>query len=174
VSPTFRYRRHFLLLVCAVAVIVVFGYLNPFTEPYLPTFVLCGALHATALVLSAVVPQPWARQVLFVALAAALNAAILYVGIFVLPTGARLYTDLAVCSGLGALAYGLLIRRVWIRDLTPRAVAMTLLVCIAATSLTLAVRSLLAVTAAGCIAAAWWFAFSAGLALFEARRRRVR
>ncbi len=176
-KPTFRYRRHLRLLAGAVAVIAVLGYANPFTEPYLPTFVLCGALHGLALVLSAVSPISMARRCAFVALAASFNAAVLYVGIFLLqflaplPAGARLYVDLSVCSGLGALIYGLLIRRFWIRDLAPRAIALSLLGCVVATALALAARSIMPILGIRWFAAAWWFAFSAGLWAFEARRR---
>jgi hypothetical protein len=140
-------------------------------------FALYGALHATALTLSVVAgARPSrGRRLLFVAGAAILALATARLGIFGLRAEGAIGGSsgpaaiLAACAGLGALAYGALIRAV----LKNRAEAArrpkmkpligTSLACAAATLVSFAASRGLHASGVLWLVTPWWFAFSGGL-----------
>jgi hypothetical protein len=140
-------------------------------------FALYGALHAGALALSIVGGSRLSagRRLLFVALAAILALSTARLGLLGLhlagdragPAGP--WAILAACAGLGALAYGLLIRGVLMNpgDIGGRPSAISLgaisLGCAAATSACLAAGRGLHAAGVLWLVAPWWFAFSGGL-----------
>jgi hypothetical protein len=175
--PTARlnFRRHFVLLGCAFAVIVILGRLDIFgSSALLPSTAIYGALHAIALTGALDVTATLRRKSLFILLAAALDVAALYVGIFSLGLlgaapigmGARAYLAFGICSISGAICYGLLIRRFWLPSLTPRPIARISLGCLVASLLALLLEQSSGMSALWGLAAAWWLAFSSGLWIF--------
>jgi len=170
-----NFRRHFVLLACAFAVIVILAQLNPFgSSSLLPSAAIYGALHAIALSGALDFGATLARKSLFILLAAALDVAALYIGIFslglfsTLPLGlnVRVCLALGVCSMAGAICYGLLIRFFWLPELTPRPIARIALGCLMATLLALLLENLSGLTSLWGLAAVWWCAFSSGLWVF--------
>jgi hypothetical protein len=170
-----NFRRHFVLLACALAVIVILAQLDIFgASSLLPNAAIYGALHATALSGALDLPATLARKSLFILLAAALDVAALYIGIFGLalfstvPLGlnVRAYLALGVCSMAGAICYGLLIRFFWLPDLTPRPIARISLGCLITTLLALLLENLSGLVSLWALAAVWWCAFSSGLWIF--------
>jgi hypothetical protein len=172
----FFYRRHFALLAAAIVVTFLIGHWDILGEPFLPTFAVNGALHASALVLALRERALLVRKCLFVALAAALSIVTLYIGIFglqlfeVLPSTERLYAVLAVCSATGAITYGLLIRFFWMKRFSSRFILAISLACAAATMLAFLIASQLKQVQGWWLTAAWWFAFSGALWYFDAHR----
>ncbi len=179
-----NFRRHFALLACALAVIIILAQLDFFgTAGLLPDAAIYGALHAVAFTGALDVPATLSRKSLFILSAAALDVAALYIGIFSLgllsstPLGMALrgYFAFGVSATAGAMCYGLLIRYFWLRDLTPRPIAQISLACLIATLLALAAEQALGMTGLWALAAVWWCAFSSGLWIFgRAHALRVR
>jgi hypothetical protein len=175
-----RFSRHFLLLAAAVIVIVALNAANPFSEPFLPSFALYGALHAAALAVAIQASHSLPRKGLFIVLAAALNVAVLYAGIFSLEVlgkafaSLRLYIALSVCAMFGAMAYGLLIRAFWYPALRPRAIAQIAFGCAFATAGALGIENLAIPIGTWSLAAVWWFAFSLGLWHVDRRTNALR
>jgi hypothetical protein len=170
-----NFRRHFALLACALAVIVIVAQLDFFgTAALLPDAAIYGALHAIALTGALDVPATLSRKSLFILLAAALDVAALYVGILSLgllsstPLGmaVRAYFAFGLSAMAGAMCYGLLIRSFWLRELSPRPIAQISLGCLIATLLALVVEQAIGVTGLWALAAVWWCAFSGGLWIF--------
>lgn len=137
------------------------------------TFALNGALHGCAVAMSLRMPTSLARRAAFVAIAAALSVLTLYIGIIglvlfaALPGNTRLYVVLGVCSLAGAITYGSLIRMFWTRSLSSRLILAMAVLCLLASSLAFFTRASWESLGAWCLAAAWWFAFSAGLWYFD-------
>jgi hypothetical protein len=170
-----NFRRHFVLLACALAVIVILARLDIFgASSLLPNAAIYGALHAIALSGALKLPATRGRKSLFILMAAALDVAALYIGILVLalfstvPLGlnVRAYIAIAVGSMAGAICYGLLIRFFWMPELTPRPIVRISAGCLTATLLTLLVENLSGLVALWAVAAVWWCAFSTGLWVF--------
>jgi hypothetical protein len=167
-----NFRRHFVLLGCALAVIVILARIDPFgTAALLPEAAIYGALHAIAFTGALDVTATLARKSLFILSAAVLDVVALYIGIFSLgllsssPVGisVRAYLAFGISAMAGAMCYGLLIRFFWMPDLTPRPIAQISLGCLAATLLSLVAEHLIGVTGLWALAAVWWCAFSGGL-----------
>jgi hypothetical protein len=170
-----NFRRHYVLLGCALAVIVILAQLDIFgASSLLPNAAIYGALHAIALTGALDVAATLARKSLFIVLAAALDVAALYIGIFTLdllsaaPVGiaARAYLAFGICSMCGAICYGLLIRYFWLPELTPRPIARIALGCVVASFLALLLEQSIGFTGLWALAAVWWCAFSVGLWVF--------
>jgi hypothetical protein len=178
--PHFLYARHFAVLAASTVLLFLLSRWNLYTESLIATFALSGALHAIALGVALREPQRAPRKLAFVALAAALCALSLYVGIIglvlfaILPGNERLYVVLGVCSLSGAITYGSLLRIFWLRQLTPRRILQISLVCMLATSLAFLARSYAAVLGGWWLTAVWWFAFSGALWFFDGRQQGVR
>ena len=171
-----NFRRHFVLLACALAVIVILAQLDIFgASSLLPNAAIYGALHAIALSGALDLPATLARKSLFGLLAAALDVAALYIGIFGLalfstvPLGlnVRAYLAIGVCSMAGAICYGLLIRFFWLPELTPRPIVRISAGCLMATLLALLLENLSGLISGWALAAVWWCAFSIGLWAFR-------
>jgi hypothetical protein len=171
-TARFNYHRHFALLACAIVVIVVMAQLDIFgTASLLPNAAIYGALHAAALTGALNSAAPLARKSLFILSAAILDVAALYVGIFglgllsatALRLSARAYIAFGVCSVVGAILYGLLIRIFWLPEVTPRRILQMSIGCLMITVLTLLIENLSGWSSLWALAAAWWCAFSAGL-----------
>jgi hypothetical protein len=167
-----NFRRHFVLLACALAVIVILAQLDFFgTASLLPDAAIYGALHAIALTGALDMPATLSRKGLFILTAAALDVVALYIGIFSLgllsatPVGIalRAYLAFGISAMAGAICYGLLIRFVWLGDLGPRRIAQISLGCLIATLLAVVIEHLIGVTGLWALAAVWWCAFSGGL-----------
>lgn len=140
-------------------------------------FALYGALHATALALSLSggARLSSGRTLSLVAGAAILALATARLGIFglhavsVLGGSAGPFAILAACAGLGALAYGGLIRAVLTdppeaaRRSRMKSLVATSLGCAAATSVSFAAGRGLHASGVLWVVAPWWFAFSGGL-----------
>jgi hypothetical protein len=175
-----KFSRHFLLLAAAVIVIVALNALHPFSEPFLPSFAIYGALHAAAVAVAIQTPHSLPRKGLFIVLAAALNVAVLYAGIISLEglgkafAPLRLHIALSVCSLFGAIAYGLLIRACWWPTLRPRAIAQIAFGCLLATAGALWIENLAVTVGTWSLAAVWWFAFSLGLWRVDRRANALR
>jgi len=170
-----NFRRHFVLLACALAVIVILSELDVFgSSSLLPNAVIDGALYAIALTGALDAPATLAHKSLFIVLAALLDVGALYVGIFSLgllstvPLGMsmRVYLAFGTCSMAGAICYGLLIHFFWMPALTPRPIARISLGCLIATLLAVQLERLIGVTEFWALAAVWWCAFSGGLWTF--------
>jgi hypothetical protein len=168
----FNYRRHFVLLACAVAVIVTMAQLDIFgTASLLPNAAIYGALHAAALTGALNRAAPLRRKSLFILAAAVLDVAALYAGILglallsaaALHLSVRAYIAFGVCSMAGAILYGFLIRFFWLPELTPRPILQISSGCLLATMLVLLIENLSGGSSLWVLAAAWWCAFSGGL-----------
>jgi hypothetical protein len=170
-----NFRRHFVLLACALAVIIILAQLEVFgASSLLPNAAIYGALHAIAFTGALDAAATLSRKSLFIVLAAALDVAALYIGIFSLALlsttpigiGARAYIAFGISAIAGAICYGLLIRHFWLPDLTPRPIARISLGCLIATLAALKLESWIGVTGLWALAAVWWCAFSGGLWIF--------
>ena len=158
------------MLAAATAIILLLGHLVFLSNSLLLTFAIDGAAHAFAIVVSLREPTAsLARKAAFLAIAAALSILTLYVGIIgmalfaTLPANARLYVVLGLCALSGAITYGSLIRMFWIRALFARSILAIAVLCLLATGLAFLARAYSEFLGAWWLAAAWWFAFSAGL-----------
>jgi hypothetical protein len=170
-----NFRRHFVLLACALAVIVIVAQLDVFgTAALLPDAAIYGALYAIAFAGALDMPATLARKGAFILSAAVLDVATLYLGIVSLgllgstPLGIalRAYMAFGISSMAGAICYGLLIRFFWLRDLSPRPIAQISLGCLVATLSALVLQQAIGVTGLWAVAAVWWCAFSIGLWIF--------
>jgi hypothetical protein len=170
---TFLYKRHVGALLVAVLLLFFFSRWDLFEEPYLPTFALSGALHAGALCVALRAPESAVRKCLFIAIAASLSVLTLYIGILslqlfaVLPAAERLYLALGTCSMTGAITYGLLVRFFWMKKLSSRSILAIAVGCAAAACLAFLAKSHFEFLDSWVMAAAWWGAFSGGLAYFD-------
>ncbi len=167
-----NYRRHFVLLACAVVVIAIMARLDLFgTAALLPNAAIFGALHAAALTGALNAKAPLARKSGFILAASALDVAALYAGIFglallsaaALPLRARAYIAFGVCAMLGAILYGFLIRFFWMPEMTPRPIVRIAIGCLLMTMIALLIENSSGLGSLWVLAAAWWCAFSAGL-----------
>ncbi len=163
-----------MLLAGAIVVIAIMAELEIFGAASLvPNAAIYGALHAAALSGALNSPIPLARKSLFMLAAAALDVAALYAGIFglallsatPLPLRVRAFMALGVCSMVGAILYGLLIRFFWVPELSPRPIMQISIGCLTATMLVLLIETLAGLSSLWALAAAWWCAFSGGLCL---------
>ncbi len=168
------YPRHFGVLAAATVIMLLLARLDLLRNSLLLTFAIDGAAHACAIVVSLGAPTAsLARKAAFVVIAAALSILTLYVGIIgmalfaALPGSERLYVVLGLCALSGAITYGSLIRKFWIRALSARIILAIGVVCLLATGLAFLARAYSEFLGAWWLAAAWWFAFSAGLWYFD-------
>ena len=167
------YGRHFIMLGIAAVVLFLFNQWDLYGEPFLPTFALSGALHALALITALRGGAGRVRKGLFVAAVALLSVLTLYLGILSLqllaplPATERLYLVLGICSMSGAIIYGSLVRWFWMKNLAPRSILAIAVACVPATCLAFLARTHFEFLNAWVLAAAWWFAFSAGLCCFD-------
>lgn len=161
-----------MLLACAVAVIVTMAQLDIFgTASLLPNAAIYGALHAAALTGALNRAAPLRRKSLFILAAAVLDVAALYAGILglallsaaALRLSVRAYVAFGVCSMVGSILYGFLIRIFWLPELTPRPILQISIGCLLATMSALSIENLSGRSSLWVLAAAWWCAFSAGL-----------
>jgi hypothetical protein len=163
-----NYPRHFLWLAGCSAMLVVTSRGHLVILPF-PSFLLYGALHASALVLALRVPRSIGRKCLFVALAATLSAITLGVIMLArplvgsLPGNGGLFALLGLSSVTGALTYGSLVRTFWIPELRAASLAAISLGCMLATFLAFFSLSHFALLGRWWLAVLWWFAFSGGL-----------
>jgi hypothetical protein len=168
------YARHFSVLAAGTVVLLVLGHWDLLRDSLLVSFAINGALHACAIAVSLRAPPPsLPRKAAFIAVAAALSILTLYVGIIglvlfaVLPGNERLYVVLGMCSLSGAITYGSVIRKFWMRTLSSRLILAMAVVCLLATSLAFFARAYWDFLGGWWLAAAWWFAFSGGLWYFD-------
>jgi hypothetical protein len=172
----FFYARHFAVLAASSILLFLLSRWNLYTQSLLATFAISGALHAIALSISLRSPQSVARKSAFVALAAALSALTLYVGIIglvlfaILPGNERLYVVLGVCSLSGAITYGSLVHLFWLPKLTPRLILAISFACMLATSFAFLARSYAEMLGGWWLTSVWWFAFSGALWYLDTRR----
>jgi hypothetical protein len=180
-APRFNHARHFALLTAIAVALVITGRWG--ISPGIGSeFALYGGLHAASLTLSSRDRQAPARQLLFIAAAALLSSLTVRLGIsgfrwaprLSLGTGHYVPILVIVCSGLGALAYGALIGRLFDTRWSRGALGATALAC-ALTSVAAFLVCRRYQAARGLwLAIPWWYAFSAALALADsARARRV-
>ncbi len=163
-----NYPRHFFWLAACSAVLVVASRRHLVILP-VPSFLLYGALHASALVLALRVPRSIGRKCLFVALAASLSATTL--GIIMLgrhlvgslPGNGGLFALLGFSSVTGALTYGALVRIFWMPELRAASLAAISLLCMLATFFAFFSLSHFALLGRWWLAVLWWVAFSGGL-----------
>jgi hypothetical protein len=171
-----HYARHFTLLVCIAALLAVIGPSRVAARAD-SAFALYGALHAFALVVSLRSPKPLWRRILFIAVAALLCAATVRLGFYGVRFAAKLPGSegppilLGILSALGALAYGILIRRFLEYPLALDALAITSLACMSATLAAFAAATHFQVRNGLWVAVPWWFAFSACLWYYGDRWR---
>ena len=169
----FHYARHFAVLAAAAAALLTLSRWGVQSQALLPTFTISGALHALALTAALRAPVALLRKCSFVALAAALSALTLYIGILslallaVLPANARLYLTLGICSAAGAISYGSLVRLFWMRRFSSRFILAIAAGCVLGTFAAFFARRYFPFLAGWWLAAAWWFAFSGGLWYFD-------
>jgi hypothetical protein len=175
-----NYPRHFGLLACMVAVLAV----THRWAPDLGAMAWCGiygALHSSALIVTLRAAAPPPRRGGFVVVAAAMSMSVVAASRLAGQAGvgwsglAKAAALLAFASGTGAAAYSLLIRGWFGVPLAAAKIVSITLGCIVAALAVLASRLYLH---GGTLwfAAAWWFAFSAGLWYFEpaAQARKTR
>lgn len=174
-----NFALHFVLLVCAAVVYIgVLAHVDltfprPVAEHLL--FTRAGALHGVALALALRAPPALARRALFVVLAAALAATATHAGLWLSEAlgslGRRAGHELSfhedvtlaivLTAALGAVAYGFLVRALWLPRLSRSAPVRIALACIAA---------MLVMAAAlppehylDWFVVLWWFVFSTAL-----------
>jgi hypothetical protein len=171
-----HYLRHFLLLGAFGVVLAVISRLHLLSNLD-ASFALYGALHAAALVLSLGMRRSGWRQCLFIVLAAALCIMTLHLGTWIvhrlgrLPGGIGLYTALGVAAWTGAVTYGISIRLLGIRRLTPRLLAVIGLGCALATYAAFLTLAHVHFLGRWLLPVLWWFAFSGGLWYRDRRPR---
>ncbi len=169
-----HYFRHFALLVCIAAGILAVR--RRLALDAASWFALYGALHAAALVASLRVRQPWWRSLLFIAAAAGLAMSIARLGLFGMRYAGKLPGVLGAAgllgtaSLLGALAYGILIRRFRFAEFPIGALVATASACALATLAVLATVGHAPVRGVLWVTIAWWFTLSAGLWYHERQR----
>jgi hypothetical protein len=174
-----NFKRHFAALGAAVAIIILATAAQLFGDHLLLSFALYGALHALALSI-AIAGQVPLKRPLFVVLAALLNVAVMYEGIYVfgalqvLAQSARLHTTLGLCAFSGALAYGFLIRGFWFNRFSPRRIAQLAIGCLIASQLALFATDFALVLGNWWFVTVWWFAYSAGLWIINRRTDALR
>jgi hypothetical protein len=165
----FHYGRHFSLLAVAALILLLLSRWAVFSEPFLPTFAINGALHASALVLALRAPDALWRKCAFIAIASGFSVLALYIGILalelfaVLPSNERLYLALGLCAASGAITYGSLVRIFWIRKFSSRAILAIAASCVAAVLIGFFARTHFQFLGDWWLAAVWWSAFSGGL-----------
>ena len=165
----FYYRRHFSLLAVAALILLLLSRVAHFSEPFLPTFAINGALHASALVLSLRARELLWRKGAFIAFAAGFSVFALYVGILalelfaVLPSYERLYLALGLCALSGAITYGGLIRLFFMPKFSSRAILAIAFFSVIAVFVGFFARSHFPFLGDWWLAAVWWSAFSGGL-----------
>ncbi len=169
----FNYARHFGALGAATVLLLLLQHWNFPGDSLLASFAINGALHAVCLSLALLAAHGILRKLAFIAVAAALSVLTMYVGIAglvlfaVVPGNERLYMVLGLCSLTGAITYGALVRRFWIRQFSPRCILGTALLCLLATSVGFFIRTYSEVLGGWWLASVWWFAFSGGLWFFD-------
>jgi hypothetical protein len=132
------------------------------------SFGMYGALHSVALMVCSRSRHTGTAKLLFVVCAALLSASsaamTLYGGRFMgwAPSTAAPVL-LTMSSGLGALGYGWLVRRIWIADLSYGAIGAIAVLCVATSLLVLAAGPVPRASDGLWFAVPWWLAFSAGL-----------
>jgi hypothetical protein len=169
-----NYQRHFVLVglmsILLVAVLQMWPLLGAPDHWRVWQLVLFGTLHAIAVVGALRRPGPIAKRILFVLAAGGLTVAALLVGTL----AARLLGPLVfvmmfvLTSILGAASYGLLIRWMWMRHLSVRAIGKIVLGCVVATSVAMFSVGNTEYQEEG-ITLLWWLAFSLGLWLCTRR-----
>jgi len=165
---TVNYRRHFLLLAAFSVALAATNRQHWVVLPF-PSFLLYGALHASAFGLALRVPRSAGRQSLFIALAATLS--VITLGVIMLgrhlvgslPGTFGLFVLLGLSAVTGALSYGLLIRLFWIPELRLGSLAAIALGCVLATYLAFFTLSHSVLLGRWWLAVLWWYAFSGGL-----------
>lgn len=168
----FYYARHFALLAVATLLIFLLGHWDLLSDSLISSFAINGALHAIALAVTLRAPQIVWRKLVFISLASALSIFTLYVGIAglvifaALPGNERLYAVLGLCSISGAITYASLTRLFWLGKFSSRLILAMAVLCLLAAWLALFARFYLEL-GGWWLAAAWWFAFSGGLWLFD-------
>jgi hypothetical protein len=169
----FHYARHFAVLAAAAIVLFLLSHWDLLSDSLIASFAINGALHACAVVFALRAPQSNLRKCAFIAIAAALSVFTLYVGIIglvlfaVVPGNERLYITLGLCSIVGAITYGSLLRIFWLRQFSSRFILAMALLCLLATTLAFFVRAYADFLGGWWLTAVWWFAFSGGLWLFD-------
>ena len=157
------YPRHVAGLVIVAAPLVALSLWHRLHHPLISVAVY-GALYSAVTVATLRGRYEWRRRFLFVGAAAALSvlsfSAGFYAGRWIGLSSLTQY--LAICAGAGAIAYALLLRQLFMTDLSMRALLLIPIACVVAV--------LAAVLLAGldsrhldAVAVAWWFTFSAGL-----------
>jgi hypothetical protein len=163
-----NYPLHFLLLAVFSVVLALTNRHHLVVLPF-PSFLLYGALHASAFVLALRVPRSIGRQSLFIALAAAssgLTLGVITLGrhlVGTLPGNLGLFVLLGFAAVTGALTYGALIRLFWIPTLRVGSLAAISLGCLLATYLAFFTLSHSTLLGRWWLAVWWWYAFSGGL-----------
>ncbi len=164
---SFRYPRHFAVLICLTVLLTAANHWLPLRGP-VARFGMYGALYSFSLAVAVRAAEPLRRKIQFVAQGALLSVSNAIVGIdashlqSALPWAAGPSLILALCAGLGAAGYAVLVRIVWKAVLSPLAVVSMTLCCMLAVLGILALH--LALRADGAwVAVSWWFAFSLGL-----------
>ena len=172
----FYYGRHFSLLAVAALILLLLSRGAHFSEPFLPTFAITGALHASALVFSLRARDVLWRKGVFIALAAGFSVFALYVGILalelfaVLPSYERLYLALGLCALSGAITYGGLVRLFFMPKLSSRAILAIAFFSVFAVFVGFFARSHFPFLGDWWLAAVWWSAFSGGLWYLDTQR----
>lgn len=168
----FHYARHFAALGVGTVLIFLLGHWDLLSDSLIVSFGLNGALHAITLAMTLRAAQSIWRRLAFVVFAAALSIFTMYVGITglvlfaVLPGNERLYAVLGLCAVTGAITYGSLTRLFWLGKFPSRIIVLMALICLLAAWLAFFLRGYLDL-GGWWLAAAWWFAFSAGLWFFD-------
>jgi hypothetical protein len=159
------YRRHFIYLGAAIVVLACVSRLAIYEDPLFAS-TTHGVLYAGTLIGSLTAPATTARKLVFVAIAAALSILSLYVGIIalvglsVLPDGQRLPAVIALAAATGAITYGSLIRKFWIRGVRPRRILALAVICALAMLGAYLAKLKFELPGMWWLAAIWWLAFS--------------
>ena len=169
----FYYARHFGVLGAATVTLLLLEFWEVFSDSLIVSFAISGALHACALAFTLRSPQHLSRKSCFIALAAVLSAFTMYVGIMGLalfaavPGNERLYAVLGLCSLVGAITYGSLIRLFWVRSFSSRQILAMALLCVLASFVGFFAKTYTDFLGGWWLVAAWWFAFSGALRFFD-------
>lgn len=177
-----NYTRHFILLVAVAAGLaaasrIAIGLASAEALSAVgiaSQFAIFGALHALVLVSSLTTRPPLGRQIVFIALAAAISLATAWSTLLLVRRLAGVNGPMPIliaAAALGAWVYAHTIRRVLQLELGARSITWISLAGAIAVAAAYPVAKRVPGAAALALAIPWWLAFSATLALQDARRK---
>ena len=171
----FHYPRHFLLLTGFSVLVGLLSRLH--AASVFVSFLIYGALHATALILALRTRMTIRRKCSFIVLAAILSVVAVHVGIVgrqlsgAPPASAAFYSLLGLSAAIGAASYATLIRLAGLYALTAWELTVISVGCVFAALVGALTASHVHFLGPWWLAVLWWYTFSGGLWYFDHSRK---